>query len=289
MNLFVKKHLKTFDSKPTSSQIGLIQKTWPKEEQFISSFNELHEQLANGGVFIFNTDKQFRWVVVDIDGAKTPLGLALGILERNQILPLLAYNTFSNGLNGLNRYRLLYFFQQPISKEEIKKQYSFINKLLKLEKGIDKVFLNNINQICFGTNSRVLFFNNTIYKGFENLSVDIEEPKNIIDNKTNNKRDFWWLEVEYKVFLKQLNKILIEKQKVNWDLLIRWYGVNFGNLEIRKKIISLAKEQNTKKCLNLYEKKGNKYVKVLIKDSQNFTRLYTYNEKQLKKISKNKK
>lgn len=114
------------------------------------------------------------------------------LLDSIAVVPTIAYSTFSHGIKG-NRYRLLYFFDEPITSKEVYKCiYSFICKEcnLKLTDNCGK----NIVQACIGSrhDCNYIFTNEVLcigdilneYREYKELMENIRTSKD--NDKSNN-------------------------------------------------------------------------------------------------------
>lgn len=107
-----------YKMKPTSSDYAKMK--FKKEELTLSEFSD---KISRGYSFchIFKENKRknenflyTNFVCVDVDDSKESL---FDFLVGIEYQPTIAYTTFSNGIDDLYAYRLLYFFETDISKE----------------------------------------------------------------------------------------------------------------------------------------------------------------------------
>lgn len=177
-----------YNTKPTSEEI--------KHMHFIhckTNVNEFADKISKGyaycSVFSENEfgihlkrDSNFAYtqiISVDIDKSTISLNEALKTLKTK---PTMAYNTFSNGVNGKYCYRLVYIFENPIDSINDAKLYTLsLNKLVGDELNI-KTDSNasKVSQYFNGTNDSNIFVSNCIYE-LNDFKLD-----NIINNKNTN-------------------------------------------------------------------------------------------------------
>ncbi len=126
---------KCYDHKPTSNEYAHM--TFHVERL---SVEELCQKIIAGHsfchVFKNNIRKKVNFlstnlVVIDVDDFTISM---LEFVENCNLKPSLAYSTFSDGRNGLHRFRLIYVFDEPIYYEEMyKRLYSIVTAQIGLQ------------------------------------------------------------------------------------------------------------------------------------------------------------
>ena len=179
----------------------------------------------------FKKDSNFAYtqvISIDVDKSTIPLNEALKSLHT---IPTVAYNTFSNGINNLFCYRLVYIFENPIVSIKNTKLY-----ILKLNEIISKE-LNVItdsnaykpSQYFNGTNDSNLFMSNYIYElndfKIDNMNLD---KKYLDHNKNfNNSIDLNIIKVQSKFIQEEHHNIGLTCTFKNDTVLIK----DFWNLK----------------------------------------------------------
>lgn len=176
-----------YNIKPTSEEI--------KNMHFIhckTNVNEFVDKISNGYAYcaVYNNnefgislkkDSNFAYtqvISVDIDKTTISLNEALKSLHTT---PTIAYNTFSNGINDLYCYRLVYVFEKPIDSIKDAKLYTLaLNEIVGKELNI-KTDSNasKVSQYLNGTNDINILVSGCVYE-LNDFNLD-----NIINNNSN--------------------------------------------------------------------------------------------------------
>lgn len=240
-----------YNAKPTSEEI--------KHMHFIhqkTNVNEFKDKISKGYSYcaVFNKnefgihlkrDSNFAFTqVISVDIDKTTISL-FEALKTLKTKPTMAYNTFSNGVNGKYCYRLVYIFKNPIDSIKDAKLYTLaLNKIVSEELNI-KTDSNacKVSQYFNGTNDSNVFVSGYVYE-LNDFKLD-----NIINNKnkdinTNNKsinqkqeedtqqyslndtfeknttfeKDYWSNEMSFSKLCEKYDSIMPNIQNTNLDI-----------------------------------------------------------------------
>lgn len=187
-----------YNIKPTSEEI--------KHMHFIhckTNVNEFVDKISKGYAYcsVYNNyefgislkkDSNFAYtqvISVDIDKTTISLNEALKTLKTT---PTMAYNTFSNGVNGKYCYRLVYIFENHIDSIKDAKLYTLsLNEIVSDELNI-KTDSNasKISQYFNGTNDSNIFVSDCIYElndfKLDNNFINNNKYINTNNNSNNN-------------------------------------------------------------------------------------------------------
>lgn len=210
-----------YNAKPTSEEIKHMHFAISK-----TNVNEFVDKISKGYAYcaVYNTDEfgisfkkdsNFAYtqvISVDIDKTTISLNEALKSLHTT---PTIAYNTFSNGMNDLYCYRLVYVFEKPIETVKNAKLYTLaLNEVVGEELNV-KTDSNasKTSQYFNGTNDSKVFVSDCIYElndfKLDNIKEDnikvsskyIQEEHNNIglsdtfENDTTLIKDYWKLKL----------------------------------------------------------------------------------------------
>lgn len=210
-----------YNIKPTSEEIKNMHFSISK-----TNVSEFVDKISKGYAYcaVFNNnefgislkkDSNFAYtqvISVDIDKTTISLNEALKSLHTT---PTIAYNTFSNGINDLYCYRLVYVFEKPIDSIKDAKLYTLaLNEIVGKELNI-KTDSNasKVSQYFNGTNDINVFVSGCVYElndfNLDNKNLDYikvqskyiqQEHNNIgltctFENDTTLIKDFWKLKL----------------------------------------------------------------------------------------------
>lgn len=180
-----------YNVKPTSEEIKHMHFALCK-----TNVNEFVDKISKGYAYcaVYNNDEfgislkkdsNFAYtqvISVDIDKTTISLNEALKTLKTT---PTIAYNTFSNGINDLYCYRLVYLFEKPIDSIKNAKLYTLaLNKIVGEELNI-KTDSNasKVSQYFNGTNDINVFVSGCVYE-LNDFNLDgIKEDKMKVSSK----------------------------------------------------------------------------------------------------------
>lgn len=190
-------HKLKFEKKPNKFEVVKIQKTWENNSFKIRDFNILKNCLEKGQTVKFNIHK-INFFLIDHDKKQISFSNALNVLKNNDLLPLIAYETFTEG-----NWRLIFKVDFDVDQNIYKNFTEKISEILNID--LDSCFYKNLNQICYGTNKKVFYFGeNVSLKKFIPYFVDknkisIEKTKNVFQQiKSPKKRKINFYQNYYK-------------------------------------------------------------------------------------------
>lgn len=279
-------HLQKFNYKPTSYEVALIQNTWNNNSIYTDDISVLVKALSQGQTIKFNIQKS-NSIIIDADNPKINVIEALNKLEKINLLPMIAYSSFSAN-ETKNNFRLIYFFDNEIIKEKYISFTNLIEQILNIK--LDYAFANNPKQICYGTNKKIYVFNQSI-TDINKINLPeinlVQIKKNTPLHSPNSAPELVELEqLNYKDFVKELNKILEDKKHIGYDLCLRWCFANFTKPELQEKILYLSSSNTQYKVRNLLKTKPKNYLIRLVANNSNFYKIYISNQKNKNKLKK---
>lgn len=169
-----------FKSKPLSEDIARIQKEWmlPFSEELKPE--QLKSEILKGRTLSFQQEKDaINWIIFDIDQSEKSFSDTILYLSNISLTPYLAYETFTS-TKEKPRFRILYQCSEPINELEHSSIYMVFEGWVPWVK-IDRAFLRNPKQICFGTSSDKQHYQGN-NEGFESL---IKQAREGIKNGVN--------------------------------------------------------------------------------------------------------
>lgn len=269
-------HLKQFKNKPNNFETAWIQNTW--NNAFLTNdIKALKQALEQGQTIKFNT-AILNTIIIDADKPNQPLEHYLNILKEHNLMPTLAYKSFSANDIDKHNFRLIYFVNN-LNKDAY---YNFTNQLKQLLNiELDNAFVKNHKQICYGTNKQVYMFNQSPIK-LDYTPTPIKQQINPIQaiNTTTNSKDIIYLNsLPYRAFIKELKSIINNQQHIGYDIALRWVFANFAQPELQQQILSLASKDTQQKVNQLLRTKPQNYLLRLVEKDSNFYKLYLANHK----------
>jgi len=244
-NFEVSYSLNGYNVKPTSEEIRHMHFTLCK-----TNVNEFVDKISKGYAYcaVYNNVNEFgislkkdsnfaytQIISVDVDKSTISLNEALKSLHTT---PTIAYNTFSNGMNDLYCYRLVYVFEKPIETVKNAKLYTLaLNEVVGEELNI-KTDSNaaKISQYFNGTNDSNVFVSDCVYELddfnlddiIKNNSKSIiqkqEEEHNIIalsdtfEKNTTFEKDYWSNEMSFSKLCYKYDSIMPNIQNSKIDI-----------------------------------------------------------------------
>lgn len=202
-----------YNVKPTSEEIKNMHFTISK-----TNVNEFVDKISKGYAYcaVYNDefgislkkDSNFAYtqvISVDIDKTTISLNEALKTLKTT---PTIAYNTFSNGINDLYCYRLVYVFENPIDSIKNAKLYTLeLNEIVGKELNI-KTDSNasKVSQYFNGSNDSNIFVSGCVYE-LNDFNLD----NNFINNnkEINTKNNYNNIKVQSKYIEEEHNNIAL--------------------------------------------------------------------------------
>lgn len=173
---------KCYKTKPTSSDYSKMR--FQKEELTLDEFSDIISQgYSFCHIFKDNVRRNenfigTNFICIDVDDSKVSL---IDFLAGIDYQPTIAYTTFSNGIDDLYAFRLLYFFDEVITKEMYPVLYDSICDRIGL-KGTKDNCGRKIAQLMNGNSSKnVEFVNSYIIYSTSIFIDDIFLPKDSLE------------------------------------------------------------------------------------------------------------